>query len=87
MSEWHTLKLNEDELRLENIELRKTLALIYSSHLYTDDGEFSCGAEHPTIDFKRMAVSEIQDAIRKRNQAKLARLSPDEVAKILSSWR
>ncbi len=82
MDEWHR-QFTEDELRKENIELRKMLAFAYSPHLYTDDGEFSCGADTPSIDFKRMSVEEIKACMRTRALRKLEQLSPTEVDKIL----
>jgi len=85
MSEWYGDQIADSELRSENKELRILLALAYSPRgLYTDDGEFSCGAEHPSIDFKRMSVIEIQKCMRIRSQHRVAKLSPDDIATILS---
>lgn len=83
MDEWHR-QFAEDELRRENRELRKMLAFAYSPHLYTDDGEFSCGADTPSIDFKRMSVDEIKQCMRIRTQRAIERLSPDDIAKLLN---
>lgn len=72
-----------DELRAENKQLRIMLALAYSgAGLYTDDGEFSCGKSHPSIDFKRMPVDVIQSCMRARSNRALAQLSADELAQL-----
>lgn len=65
--------LTKEELCEENKQLRILFALIYSPHLYTDDGEFSCGAEFPSIDFKRMSVADIKRCMTKRFMQKLVK--------------
>lgn len=87
MGEWYTDQLTEDELRGENINLRKMVALLYSPHLYTDDGEFSCGADVPSIDFKRMSVGEIKRCMNTRSRRQIERLSPADLASILNQSR
>jgi hypothetical protein len=83
MSEWYGDQIADDELRTENKELRIMLALAYSgSGLYTDDGEFSCGKEHPSIDYKRMSVAEIKKCMKLRSDRWIASLSPEDIAKI-----
>ena len=84
MSEWYGEHIADEELRSENKQLRIMLALNYSgSTLYTDDGEFSCGNEHPCIDFKRMSVVEIQKCMKIRSDRWVASLSPADIAKIM----
>ena len=69
-----------DQLRSENKQLRRMLAIQYSgSGLYTDDGEFSCAKEHPWIDFKRMPVEQIEQCMQQRGRNAIARLSLDEI--------
>ena len=69
-----------DELRAENKQLRILLALSYSgAGLYTDDGEFSCGKDHPAIDFKRMPVTTIEHCMRQRAKNAFALLSKEDV--------
>lgn len=73
-----------DQLRLENKQLRRMLAVAYSGHsLYTDDGEFSCAKEHPWIDFKRMSVEQIEQCVRQRSLNALSRVSPEEINALL----
>lgn len=52
--------------------LRELVAFGYGGpHLYTDDGELSCAAYWPHIDFMRDTPEEIQSKIRQRNMKKL----------------
>jgi len=73
-----------DQLRLENKQLRRMLAVAYSgASLYTDDGELSCGREHPLIDFKRMSIEQIEQCMRQRGLNALSRVSPEEINALL----
>ena len=60
------------QLQAERDRLGSMLAIAYSGvGLYTDDGELQDGSKHPTIDFKRDSVEEIQRKIEERGRKAL----------------
>jgi hypothetical protein len=83
-TEWYGDTASVDELRAENKQLRIMLALAYSDRLYTDDGEFSCGKAHPSIDFKRMPVEVIKQCQHRRSEITFAQLSKDDIEEIFN---
>lgn len=61
-----------ETLAADNKHLRRLLALqVAGSSLYMDDGELSDASVHPVIDFKRMSVSDIEAALRRRGMNRL----------------
>lgn len=85
MSEWCGDALSIEELREENKQLRIMLAIAYSgAGLYTDDGEFSCGKAHPSIDFKRMSVDDIKQCQRRRTEITFSQLSKDDIEEVFN---
>lgn len=62
-----TQRREMDELKADNMKLRRLLAYRVAGHLlYTDDGELQDASAWPIIDFKRSPVDVIEDALKQR---------------------
>jgi len=67
-------EMTHEEALKENRQLRLMLAgALGGPHLYRDDGELSCSAEFPAIDFRRDTATLIQNKIIERNRKRLSR--------------